>query len=110
MVSRRECRAAIQINDDLAAVAKMTEILAEVAILDMGIHPLARYLSSGIFRLADIYKTVLGTAFNRDHVLLFSVAPTDIREGKPKATSGIALSGDKDQMFLVSHSRLHPAS
>ena len=49
MVSCRECRAAIQINDNLEAVAKMTELLAEVVILNMGIHPLARYLDSRIF-------------------------------------------------------------
>ena len=105
MVSCRECRAAIQINDNLEAVAKMTELLAEVVILNMGIHPLARYLDSRIFSFRGAYKAVLGTTFNGNHVLLFSLVPTNTGERKPKAIPGIAPNVDKDHMFFVSHSR-----
>lgn len=110
MVSRRECRAAIQINDNLEAVAKMTELLAKVVILNMGIHPLARYLDSRIFSFRGAYKAVLGTTFNGDHVLLFSLVPTNTGERKPKAIPGIAPNVDKDQMFFVSHSRFDSAA
>jgi hypothetical protein len=60
------------------------------------IHPLSRYLDSGSLSLGGIYKAVFGTTFKRDHMLLFSLAPTNIGEGEPKATPSIAPSGDKD--------------
>jgi hypothetical protein len=61
----------------LEAVVKMTEILAEVAIRDMVIHPFTRYLDGGSLSLGGVYKAVFGTAFDRDHVPLFSLAPTN---------------------------------
>jgi hypothetical protein len=62
----------------------------------MAIYPLSRYFDSGRLSLGGVYKAVLGTTFNRDHVLLFSLAPTNIGEGEPKATPSIAPGGNKN--------------
>jgi hypothetical protein len=72
----------------------------------MCIDPLARYLDSRICSFRGMYKAVFGTTFNGDHVLLFSLVPTNTGERKPKAIPGIAPNVDKDQMFFVSHSKL----
>jgi hypothetical protein len=76
------------------------------ASLDVVIYPLARYLDSGSLSLGGIQKVVLGTTFDRDQVFLFSLAPTNIGEGEPKATPSIVPNGDKDLMLFVIHSKL----
>jgi hypothetical protein len=95
-------------NDYLNEWSNGQRFYPEGVIPDVVIDPLPRYLTSGSLSVGGVYKAVLGTAFDRDHVLLFSLAPTNTGEGEPKATSRIALSGDKNQMFFVSHSRLRP--
>lgn len=72
------------------------------------INPLAGDLESRIFSFRGVHKTVLRTTFNRDHLPLSFLVPTNTGERKPEAVPGIASKVDKDQMFFVSHSSAIP--
>ena len=70
------------------------------------INPFAGDLESRIFSFRGVHKAILRMTFNRDHLLLSFLVPTNTGERKPEAVPGIASNVDKDQMFFVSHLRV----
>jgi hypothetical protein len=77
-------------------------------ILEAVINPFAGDLESRIFSFRGVHKAILRMTFNRDHLLLSFLVPTNTGERKPEAVPDIASNVDKDQMFFVSHSRTIP--